>query len=53
MTPTSGIIKMTDMSGNKIEDLTKKKEQLAIFRGIQSFIKDFRYENIYSFWGIV
>ena len=33
MTPTSGIIKMTDMSGNKIEDLTKKKGAIGYLSG--------------------
>ena len=51
MTPTSGIIKMTDMSGNKIEDLTKKKGAIGYLSGNTKLYQRFSIREYLQFLG--
>lgn len=51
MTPTSGIIKMTDVSGNKIEDVTKKKGAIGYLSGNTKLYQRFSIREYLQFLG--
>lgn len=51
MTPTSGTIKMTDVSGNKIEDLTTKKGAIGYLSGNTKLYQRFSIREYLQFLG--
>ena len=51
MTPTSGTIKLTDVSGNKIEDVTKRKGAIGYLSGNTKLYQRFSIREYLHFLG--